>query len=225
MDVSRTHLKTRSGEKRNKCNRCDFASSWACHLRTHLKTHSGEKINKCNQCNFNVNWFRYQNWCIIATRAPGDCMAKLTPLQGMRSMGFAIPPWERSWHGKTHTTWQVWLLTCCMSYPMCYPIWPWASGVPVLQLTIIFNSSDKIIFKSSKTVRSQTTYWSLDNFSEWNLKRKMSLYAFCAIGCHKIVNLKALCSKAFVLSLLSDRTASLRLQFDFSWYVFLLDRS
>ena len=63
------------------------------------------KDKKCNQCNFNVNWFRYQNWCIIATRAPGDCMAKLTPLQGMRSMGFAIPPWERSWHGKTHTTW------------------------------------------------------------------------------------------------------------------------
>ena len=32
-----------SGEKSNKCNQCDFASSYASALRTHLKTHSGEK--------------------------------------------------------------------------------------------------------------------------------------------------------------------------------------
>ena len=46
------HLKTHSGEKTNKCNQCDFASSRADHLRTHLKTHSGEKSNKCNQCDY-----------------------------------------------------------------------------------------------------------------------------------------------------------------------------
>ena len=39
-----------SGEKSNKCNQCDYASSWAGNLRTHLKMHSGEKPNKCNQC-------------------------------------------------------------------------------------------------------------------------------------------------------------------------------
>ena len=32
-----------SGEKSNKCNQCDYASSWAGNLRTHLKMHSGEK--------------------------------------------------------------------------------------------------------------------------------------------------------------------------------------
>ena len=48
----RTHLKTHSGEKSDKCHQCDFASSRAGHLRIHLKTHSGEKSNKCNQCNF-----------------------------------------------------------------------------------------------------------------------------------------------------------------------------
>ena len=48
----RKHMKTHSGEKTNKCNQCDYASSQAGHLRTHLKTHSGEKPNKCNQCNF-----------------------------------------------------------------------------------------------------------------------------------------------------------------------------
>ena len=31
-----------SGEKSNKCNKCDFASD----LKTHLKTHSGEKGDK-----------------------------------------------------------------------------------------------------------------------------------------------------------------------------------
>ena len=48
----KSHLKTHSGEKSNKCNQCDFASSEAGNLRTHLKTHSGEKSNKCDQCDF-----------------------------------------------------------------------------------------------------------------------------------------------------------------------------
>ena len=38
--------------KSHKCNQCDYASSWAGHLRRHLKMHSGEKPNKCNQCDF-----------------------------------------------------------------------------------------------------------------------------------------------------------------------------
>ena len=48
----RTHLKTHNGEKSNKCNKCNFASSRADVLRTHLKTHSGEKPNKCTQCDY-----------------------------------------------------------------------------------------------------------------------------------------------------------------------------
>ena len=41
-----------SGEKSNKCNQCDYASSRAGDLRRHLKTHTGEKSNKCNQCDY-----------------------------------------------------------------------------------------------------------------------------------------------------------------------------
>ena len=52
VSVLRTHLKTHSEEKSNKCNQCDFASYYASVLRTHLKTHSGEKSNKCNQCDY-----------------------------------------------------------------------------------------------------------------------------------------------------------------------------
>ena len=40
------------GEKSNKCNQCEYASTLKSHLRRHLKTHSGEKSNKCNQCDF-----------------------------------------------------------------------------------------------------------------------------------------------------------------------------
>ena len=48
----RTHLKTHSGEKPNKCNQCDYASSYASALRRHLIKHSGEKPNRCNQCDY-----------------------------------------------------------------------------------------------------------------------------------------------------------------------------
>ena len=73
-DDLRTHLQMHGGEKPNKCNQCDYASSRADHLRTHLKTHkcnrcnfassradmlrrhvklhNGEKSNKCNKCDF-----------------------------------------------------------------------------------------------------------------------------------------------------------------------------
>ena len=47
-----THLEMHSGEKSNKCSQCDFTCSQAFNLRRHLKTHNGEKPNKCNQCDF-----------------------------------------------------------------------------------------------------------------------------------------------------------------------------
>ena len=44
----RTHLKTHSGEKSNKCNQCDFASALACYLRTHLKTQSQTNVRRAS---------------------------------------------------------------------------------------------------------------------------------------------------------------------------------
>ena len=55
LDISESEItlpSSHSGEKSNKCNQCDFASSYASALRTHLKTHSGEKSEKCNQCDY-----------------------------------------------------------------------------------------------------------------------------------------------------------------------------
>ena len=49
-DVKIRKKNTDGGEKPNKCNQCDYASSDASNLRTHLKTHNGEKSNKYNQC-------------------------------------------------------------------------------------------------------------------------------------------------------------------------------
>ena len=51
-DDLRRHLKTYRGEMPNKCNQFNYASSESSHLRRHLKTHSGENPNKCNQCNY-----------------------------------------------------------------------------------------------------------------------------------------------------------------------------
>ena len=39
-------------KKSNKCNQCDFASSYKSAMRIHLKTHNGEKSYNCNQCNY-----------------------------------------------------------------------------------------------------------------------------------------------------------------------------
>ena len=47
----RIHLEAHNGEKSNKCNQFDFASSNASTLWDHLKTHSGEKLKKCSQSN------------------------------------------------------------------------------------------------------------------------------------------------------------------------------
>ena len=38
--------------KSNKCDQCDFASSWASTLKTHLEMHSVDKSNECNQCKY-----------------------------------------------------------------------------------------------------------------------------------------------------------------------------
>ena len=45
-------LKTHSGEKPNKCNQCDYASSQSCSLKQHTKIPSGETPHKCYQRDF-----------------------------------------------------------------------------------------------------------------------------------------------------------------------------
>ena len=52
----RTHLKTHSGEKSNKCNLCDYASSEVGKLKRHLKRHSEEKSKKCNHPHRQAIW-------------------------------------------------------------------------------------------------------------------------------------------------------------------------
>ena len=56
LDKLKAHLKIHSGERSNKCNQCDYASSQAGDFRKHLKRHSGEKTNKCNQCDYASSW-------------------------------------------------------------------------------------------------------------------------------------------------------------------------
>ena len=51
-DLKDANGKIHSGEKTNKCNQCNYASSQAGTLRVHLQTHSGEKPNKCSQCDY-----------------------------------------------------------------------------------------------------------------------------------------------------------------------------
>ena len=42
----------KEGDKLNKCNQCEYASSVKRNFRSHLKIHSGDKSNKCNQCDY-----------------------------------------------------------------------------------------------------------------------------------------------------------------------------
>ena len=51
-DVETLKMNTNEATKSNKCNQCNYASSYAHHLKTHLKMHSGDKSNKCNQCDY-----------------------------------------------------------------------------------------------------------------------------------------------------------------------------
>ena len=88
----RTHLKTHSGEKSNKCNQCDFASSQAGDLRRHLKTHSGEKSNKCNKCDFAssyVSALRTHLECTVEKSQTNATNATMHPL--MQAV------WEHIW--------------------------------------------------------------------------------------------------------------------------------
>ena len=48
------HIKKTQWTKVKKCNLCENAFSYTGALRTHLKTHSGYKSNKCNQCDFDL---------------------------------------------------------------------------------------------------------------------------------------------------------------------------
>ena len=51
--IGLTHMKTHTGETReklHKCYQCEYAAHQAGNLRAHMKTHSGEKLHKCNKC-------------------------------------------------------------------------------------------------------------------------------------------------------------------------------
>ena len=52
IEANITVIKTGQRKRSNKCNQCDYASSYAGTLNRHMKTHSGEKPNKCHQCNY-----------------------------------------------------------------------------------------------------------------------------------------------------------------------------
>ena len=95
-------------------------------------------------------------------------------LSMVKTMDLPWHLWERSWHGKTHTIaeyeihipwvllypyekghsmakllshgfcYELWVLPSCMSYPMCYPIWPWASGDGKLHLSFTGKVSDRL---------------------------------------------------------------------------------
>ena len=72
-----------------------------------------------NSCHSRVS----DAWVLLYHHGKGHGMAKLIP------------------HGFCH---EVWVLPCCMSYPMCYPIWPWASGDGKLHLSFTGKVSDRL---------------------------------------------------------------------------------
>ena len=52
LQFEETFEEKNSGEKSNRCNQCDYASSQADNLRSLLKTCIEEKSNKWNKCEF-----------------------------------------------------------------------------------------------------------------------------------------------------------------------------
>ena len=64
--------------KSYKCNQCDYASSHTGHLRTHLKTHSGEKLNKCNQCDLHLlvqmGWWHIWKHTVVKSQTNATCV-------------------------------------------------------------------------------------------------------------------------------------------------------
>ena len=91
----RRHLKTHIGEKSNKCNQCDYASSEARKLRTHFKTHRGETkdlgcpaaaLEDCNQSNFLNYLFVSSIFCISIHLSPRCEILEARNRKGLRAV-------------------------------------------------------------------------------------------------------------------------------------------
>ena len=94
-----TFEKVKCGEKSNKCNLCDFASSRSCHLRTHLKN-TLEKI-QTNVPSVTRHPSRQKNWPYIwiDTEEESQINATIANMPSLRQ-AFRWDIWKRTASGE-----------------------------------------------------------------------------------------------------------------------------
>ena len=173
-----------SGEKSNKCNQCDYASTHAFTLRRHLKTHNGEKSNRCNQCDFASPLAGNLSWHLITHTPQWRKVKKMQPiwlchLSGRRSE----ETFEKFIVGKSGTNLKKIIMTLpLLMQAIWWDIWKYrvekspTNAINVIML-LIWQANWANIWKHTGEKPNKCNQCDFATLLSWNLSRHLKTHS------------------------------------------------